>query len=320
MKTYARCFLLLLILLSYAALSAAQDHRPDSNEQTPVSSETFTSAEGNFTVSLPAKPAQQFTQPIEGNESVILHMFAWEISLVQYSIGYLDMAIDLEEPTFSKTLLDQLRDGEVKKENGKLLAEKEVELDGHVGREFKIEAADGLFIDRIYLVKKRVYILSVFIPAAKQSQEPATSIVLNSFKLATSNVETLGEVDRLLKELKVKNEKVLSGCKDEAKCSPLLIGDNATAGAAEVKNGKVINMPQPAYPPIARAAHAAGTVQIQVVIDESGKVIAAQALSGHPLLQAAALKAARGLLVTPSFLDGKPVKVVGVVNYNFVPK
>src|SRR6185437_11352369 len=40
-----------------------------------------------------------------------------------------------------------------------------------------------------------------------------------------------------------------------------------------VLNGKATYLPKPAYPPIARAAHVSGTVNVQVVIDESGKVI-----------------------------------------------
>src|SRR6185436_5008901 len=50
-----------------------------------------------------------------------------------------------------------------------------------------------------------------------------------------------------------------------------------------VLNGKAISLPKPAYPPIARQAHASGTVVVQVTIDENGNVISAAAVSGHPL-------------------------------------
>ncbi|HKV33625.1 MAG TPA: energy transducer TonB, partial [Pyrinomonadaceae bacterium] len=59
-----------------------------------------------------------------------------------------------------------------------------------------------------------------------------------------------------------------------------------------VLNGKAISLPKPQYPPIARAAHAAGTVVVQVLIDENGSVVSAKAVSGHPLLQAVAVAAA----------------------------
>jgi protein TonB len=85
-----------------------------------------------------------------------------------------------------------------------------------------------------------------------------------------------------------------------------------------VLNGKAISLPKPAYPPIARAAHASGTVVVQVTIDENGSVIAAHAVSGHPLLQGAAVGAARQARFSPTKLSGQPVKVTGVIQYNFV--
>ena len=85
-----------------------------------------------------------------------------------------------------------------------------------------------------------------------------------------------------------------------------------------VLNGKAISLPKPAYPPIARQAHASGTVVVQVTIDENGNVISARAVSGHPLLQAVAVNAARGALFSPTKLSGQPVKVTGVITYNFV--
>jgi len=85
-----------------------------------------------------------------------------------------------------------------------------------------------------------------------------------------------------------------------------------------VLNGKAISLPKPAYPAIARTAHASGTVVVQVVIDENGNVISAHAVSGHPLLQAVAVAAARGARFSPTKLSGQPVKVTGVITYNFV--
>ena len=85
-----------------------------------------------------------------------------------------------------------------------------------------------------------------------------------------------------------------------------------------VLNGKAISLPKPAYPPIARAAHASGTVVVQVTIDENGAVISASPISGHPLLTQAAVNAARQARFSPTKLSGQPVKVTGVIQYNFV--
>jgi protein TonB len=85
-----------------------------------------------------------------------------------------------------------------------------------------------------------------------------------------------------------------------------------------VLNGKAISLPKPPYPAIAKQAHASGTVVVQVTIDENGGVISAHAVSGHPLLQAVCVQAARQARFSPTKLSGQPVKVTGVITYNFV--
>ncbi len=86
-----------------------------------------------------------------------------------------------------------------------------------------------------------------------------------------------------------------------------------------VLNGKAISLPKPPYPAAARAVRASGTVTVQVTISETGSVISASAAGGHPLLRAAAVQAARGARFSPTQLSGQPVKVTGVITYNFVP-
>ena len=83
-------------------------------------------------------------------------------------------------------------------------------------------------------------------------------------------------------------------------------------------NGKAISLPKPAYPPMAKSAHAQGTVYVQVTIDEYGNVISANAMSGHPLLLGAAVQAARSAKFSPTKLYGQAVKVTGVLTYHFV--
>ncbi|HJS52368.1 MAG TPA: TonB family protein [Pyrinomonadaceae bacterium] len=86
-----------------------------------------------------------------------------------------------------------------------------------------------------------------------------------------------------------------------------------------VLNAKAISLPKPPYPPAAKAVRASGAVTVQVLIDEDGNVVSATAVSGHPLLRAAAVAAARGARFTPTSLGGQRVKVSGVITYNFVP-
>jgi len=84
-----------------------------------------------------------------------------------------------------------------------------------------------------------------------------------------------------------------------------------------VLNGQATDLPKPEYPEIARHARASGIVSVEIVIDETGKVISARAVSGSPFLREAAVKAAKRARFTPSKLSGQPVKVSGTVNYNF---
>lgn len=88
--------------------------------------------------------------------------------------------------------------------------------------------------------------------------------------------------------------------------------------ALAVLNGKALSLPRPSYPSIARAAQASGTVQVWVSIDETGKVVSASAVSGHPLLRAAAVQAANLARFSPTTLEGRPVRVTGIISYNFL--
>jgi TonB family protein len=84
-----------------------------------------------------------------------------------------------------------------------------------------------------------------------------------------------------------------------------------------VLNGKALSLPKPAYPTAARSARLTGVVVVEVVIDVSGKVISAKAVSGPVLLQQAAVAAAYQAKFSPTILSDQPVKVVGTINYNF---
>jgi len=84
-----------------------------------------------------------------------------------------------------------------------------------------------------------------------------------------------------------------------------------------VLNGKAVSLPKPVYPLSAKNARASGMVIVEVVIDETGKVISAKAVDGNTLLRQAAVQAAQGARFSPTLLSGQPVKVSGQINYNF---
>jgi TonB family protein len=94
------------------------------------------------------------------------------------------------------------------------------------------------------------------------------------------------------------------------KCPPLAFG---------VLNGKATTLVKPDYPSSAVQLNIHGTVTVQVMIDEAGCVTDANAVSGHPLLVAAALKAAMASLFSPVLINKEPRRVTGVITYNFLP-
>jgi TonB family protein len=90
--------------------------------------------------------------------------------------------------------------------------------------------------------------------------------------------------------------------------------------SAGILNGKAISLPKPPYPEDARKSRLSGKVEVQVLIDENGKVISANAISGleNVSLRLAAEAAALKATFSPTKLRGEPVKVSGVIVYNFV--
>jgi TonB family protein len=84
-----------------------------------------------------------------------------------------------------------------------------------------------------------------------------------------------------------------------------------------VLNGKAIKKVSPTYPAVARAAGAEGRVEVEVTVDEQGNVASARAVAGHPLLQQSAVEAARQWTFSPTLLKGEPVKVAGIISFEF---
>ncbi len=85
-----------------------------------------------------------------------------------------------------------------------------------------------------------------------------------------------------------------------------------------VINSQAISLPRPTYPPLAKQIGLQGVVNIQVLIDEGGKVISAQVISGHTMLVREARLAALQARFSPTLIGDQPVKVSGVITYNFV--
>ncbi|MBX7219697.1 MAG: energy transducer TonB [Blastocatellia bacterium] len=84
-----------------------------------------------------------------------------------------------------------------------------------------------------------------------------------------------------------------------------------------VLRGIATNRPVPEYPALAKMSHVGGDVVVEIVISEEGRVVTARCISGHVLLQNAALNAAREFRFRPTLLNHTPVKVTGLLTFRF---
>lgn len=213
-------------------------------------------------------------------------------------------------------------------------------LNGHDGREYRLTIGDLSGSLHVYATRRRFYAATVL---NTKKDDVLTDRFLSSFFLPDKVIEAPATVASQKKATKEESEEIdpgptFQGQKPDVK-TPAGGGEGSTENPADTKspetpvptepgkrapisggvlNGKAITLPKPDYPDEARAARAAGTVVVQITVDEYGNVIAARAVSGHQMLHQASVSAARGARFAPTFLMGEAVKVTGVITYNFV--
>jgi TonB family protein len=148
---------------------------------------------------------------------------------------------------------------------------------------------------------------------AKSDAKTANALPpVNRTKLSTQPVQFMPDARNVVL---TSNQKVPVGDSDP---TPPKVASAPVSGG--VLNGKAISLPTPVYPETARRNHITGTVQVEVVVDENGKIVSAKALSGPVFLRDASVQAAYRARFTPSKLSGLPVKVTGTIIYIFAPK
>ncbi len=86
----------------------------------------------------------------------------------------------------------------------------------------------------------------------------------------------------------------------------------------KIVKGALIEAPKPDYPDEVKAQKIEGVVAVVITIGNDGNVIYAKAKSGPQELYAVSEAAARMARFKPTMLEGKPVKVTGVMTYDFV--
>lgn len=308
----------------------------------------FASSEGRFTVLMPGVPKEMAFQSETKSGTVRYKSYTVRTPSAIYYVMYSDSAEPPKDAVQLKAALDLLPGMLPEKQGWTFLSKKEAVQDGVPARDWLVTSSLGVMTRRAFFSGGRLYFVTVFTtpnvafkdgkPSADQAArtelyERITSKFFGSFHLVPAQGGSAtsrdtdpgpgtgsgtaipeGEVDRFLREQKERGGVVIGRCLDEAHCHPLG-GDHVVTGG--LVEGHALNRPTPEYPAIARAARVSGPVVVQMVVDEEGSVVAAQVVSGPPLLHAAALKAARDWRFTPTLLDGQPVKVTGTVTFTF---
>ncbi|HEV3470512.1 MAG TPA: energy transducer TonB [Pyrinomonadaceae bacterium] len=198
--------------------------------------------------------------------------------------------------------------------------ERDVTLDGRPGKQFLLTAGEPRGTVRAYEAADHYYVLMTH---GGTAGEPDSDLFFSSFRLAGPGTVAAGPpAGRAAAEppppLWESSRGVVIGER-----APDVQGGSGPRGrrapiSGGVLNGKIVSRVAPVYPPIAKAARAQGLVVVQIIVGEGGEVISANAISGHPLLQQAAVAAVRQWRFSPTRLEGKPVKVIGTVTVNFI--
>ena len=117
----------------------------------------------------------------------------------------------------------------------------------------------------------------------------------------------------------IMNISVSAQKKDKIEVIPTISTETLAGKCKNFTLGTLTLFLQPEYPPEARTAQVGGTVTVNIVIDETGKVSEVKSVEGNKILQKAVLNAVQKMKFTPTVCDGVPKKVGGLLNYNFIP-
>jgi len=94
-------------------------------------------------------------------------------------------------------------------------------------------------------------------------------------------------------------------------------GPRVAIAGQDVQPPRKLRDAAPVYPELALRTHVQGRVVVECTIDTNGRIANARLVSGHPLLDAAALTAVSQWVYTPTLLRGLPVAVIMTVTVHF---
>ena len=178
-------------------------------------------------------------------------------------------------------------------------------------RQESILQAYGPFAEAMKDLPKHI---SIYDPVAGTTfmlnPKEKTAIKLPQFNIRVDNFMSGSAKDATIRETKI----TASSPSETVTISSTPTIQRVSGG---VLTAHAINKVQPQYPAVAKAAGAQGAVQVRVVVNEKGEVITEDVVGGHPLLKDAAAEAAHQWKFQPTEMSGQPVKVQGILTFNF---
>jgi len=107
--------------------------------------------------------------------------------------------------------------------------------------------------------------------------------------------------------------------KDRVEIFPRILGEAAAKNCKALQLGRIIFYLIPDYPPEAKAGRIGGTVEVTIKIDEKGRALEIENVTGNKTLQVAASEAATKVKFSQTTCAGLPIATSGVIAYNFIP-
>jgi protein TonB len=86
---------------------------------------------------------------------------------------------------------------------------------------------------------------------------------------------------------------------------------------SHMEQADLVHRVNPAYPPLARQARVQGVVVLEAVINKEGAIESLRVVTGHPLLNQAAVDAVKQWRYRPLMLNGEPTEVITTVTVTF---
>ena len=153
-----------------------------------ISWRDFSSAQGRYSIIMPGAPDDQ-TLTIDTTAGPIdKHLALFENRSGAFVVIYADYPASLARQADPQQLLDDERDNAIAATKGALFNERRLALDGHPGREIKIDIPGdgalpaGVMTVRYYLVGDRLYEITVVTPKTRPAPD-ITQKFLDSFQL-----------------------------------------------------------------------------------------------------------------------------------------